>query len=432
MRKFRIPALWIALAAGCAVDLHAQSEKLIVIEHADSLLGRTIDGEQAQELIGAVRFSQDRVRVECDRAIQFKSSGNVQLLGNVTVYDDSLTMKFPRGMYYRGERRAVALDSVRLDDGKTVLTARFGEYHIDPKKAFFKTQVVATDRESQLRADSLTYYRTEQLTNAFGKVEVESFADNLKIRGRRFESFKKGEYTRMTERPVLVKVDTTSLAQIDTLVVRSNVMESYRLDTLRKLIATDSVEIVRSEMAAVAGLAVFFTDGDSIHLRKSPVVWYQQTQVSGDSIDVYLKQRKLDRVRVLGNAFAISQSDSLNKEKFDQLTGEEMLMRFGEKGLERMDVISRAISVYHLYEDTTANGLNKISGDHIVMVWENKKLVSLKVYGGIEGQYFPENLTTGKEKEFALAGFNWRGDRPQMRASDFSFINPSKNDSKKK
>ncbi|HXG00837.1 MAG TPA: OstA-like protein, partial [Bacteroidota bacterium] len=86
-----------------------------MIEHADSLVARMIEGEQARELIGNVRFSQDRVHVSCQRAIQFQGSGNVELEGNVVIVEDSLTMNFPRGMYFREARIAVAYDSVRLD-----------------------------------------------------------------------------------------------------------------------------------------------------------------------------------------------------------------------------------------------------------------------------------------------------------------------------
>ncbi|MBI5472001.1 MAG: hypothetical protein HY961_06610 [Ignavibacteriae bacterium] len=421
--------LFVVILIVARASLVAQSN-VITIERADSLIGRQIDGEQAQELVGNVALTQDRVHVACDHAIQFKSSGNVQLMGNVVIVEDSLTMRFPRGIYYRDERRAVAYDSVHLDDGRMVLTARFGEYLVNPKRAFFRTNVVARDAESRLTSDSLVYYRLEQRVVAFSNVEIKSFPDNLTIRGHHFESFRKQDYSRMTESPVLVQIDTAANEfRIDTLVVRSRVMEAYRGDSTRKLIATDSVEIIRRDLASTAGLAVFYTQQDSILLRKKPVVWYERTQVSGDSIDVFLLKQKLDRVRVMGSAMAISQSDSLRKERFDQITGDELMMRFGESGLQRLDVVNQAISVYHLYEDSLANGLNKTSGDRITMLWEEKKLSSIRVYGGIEGQYFPENLVQGKETDFALAGFVWRESKPVLKDSDFTF--PRKRTNKK-
>ncbi len=417
----RIQLLFTALfvLAGSVSEVLGQTEKRITIEYADSLIGKVIEGEEVQELIGNVRFFQDRVIVTCDHAVQFKQSGNIQLQGNVVIVDDSVTMKFPRGMYYRVEQRAVAYDSVHLDDGRVVLTARYGEYNVGLKRAFFRNHVVAKDRDSRLTSDSLTYYRIEQRTVAFSNVEIQSYPDNLTIRGGQFLSLKKEQYSRMTVHPVVVKFDTSATGDVDTLIVRSKQMESFRGDTVKRLVATDSVEIIRKELSAVAGVAYFYTSGDSIILRRSPVVWHERTQVAGDSINVYLKKKKLNLVQVMSNTTAISQSDSLRPDKFDQITGENLKMIFGENGIERVDVNDQAISVYHLYEDSTANGLNKTSGDRIVMYWEDKKLSSIRVYGGVEGQYFPENLTLGKESEFALGGFFWRTDRPVLRESDF-------------
>jgi hypothetical protein len=160
-------------------------------------------------------------------------------------------------------------------------------------------------------------------------------------------------------------------------------------------------------------------------------VWYEDSQISGDSINVYLKGRKLDRVHVMGNAFAVSRSDSLRPERFDQLSGEQMLLHFGPDGMERLEVLARARSLYHLYEDTTANGLNKISGDRIVMEWERKKLSTIRVFGGVEGTYVPENLLAGRERDYDLPGFTWRTDRPVKQASDFGHNGRQQSSSRK-
>jgi hypothetical protein len=88
--------------------------------------------------------------------------------------------------------------------------------------------------------------------------------------------------------------------------------------------------------------------------------------------------------------------------------------------------------VYHLYEDSLPNGLNKTSGDKIVMLWQHdvltnkKKLSAIKVVGGVEGQYVPENLVYGKESEFALARFVWNEAKPVIRQTDFNPVAPPK------
>lgn len=413
-RWFTVWSLIVTASWICASIVSAQTVKVIDLENADQVHGKQIHGEAAREFVGNVRLRQENVHISCDRALQFLTSGRVDLTGNVVVVDDSgVTMKTPRGVYYRDERRAIALDTVGIDDGEVTLTAKYGEYFVDPKRAFFRGNVVVQDSASTVTADSLTYFRVEKKSVAQGNVHVHNLTDNITITGHRLEHWSERRFSRVTEQPILMQVDSIGAGKYDTLIVRSTVMEAYR-DTLKLLLAIDSVQIVRTDLAARCKVAKFYTAADSIVLRGAPVVWYQDTQVTGDSINVYLKRRKLDHVNVMGSAFAISQGDSSFPERYDQITGELMRLQFADKGLQQIDVETRAISLYHLYEDSLANGVNKTSGDRILISFEDGKVESIHVVGGVEGQYFPENLVFGKERDYEIAGFQLYTNRPRM------------------
>jgi len=134
----------------------SQTAKVVVLQNADSLVGRVIDGEDVRELIGNVRILQGNVRISCDRAVQHISRARYDLTGNVVVNDDSVTLYAPRGVYLRDERRAEGFDGIRLEDPGTVLTAREGRYDVDPRIAVFRRDVVIRDTSSTVNADSVT------------------------------------------------------------------------------------------------------------------------------------------------------------------------------------------------------------------------------------------------------------------------------------
>ncbi len=273
--------------------------------------------------------------------------------------------------------------------------------------------MTVVDSSSVLSADTLLYWRLDRRSLARGHVVARSPADGLTIYGGRLDHDALRLHSRMTVSPVMVQVDSAGDGHFDTLQVRGMTLESYR-DSTRRLIARDSVELVRTDLAATARYACFFTAGDSMVLRGAPVIWYRDTQVTGDSIDVYLTKRKLRRLHVMGGAFAVSRSDSLHPERYDQISGDRLRMLFGTQGLSRTDVEGRAVSLYHLYDDSLANGLNRTSGDRIVMLFAEGKAETITVYGGVEGEYFPENMVRGKEAEYALPGFLWRVSRPRL------------------
>lgn len=401
----------------CFITGPSSSQERLIVEHADSLVGTIIDGGQARKLVGSVRITHGEVRVWCDSAIQFLGTRKVQLEGNVIVKDDSVTLRAPRGLYDQDARRAEGRDGVSLDDGSVLLLAREGDYFVSDQRAFFRNDVFVREKGSTILADSLTYYRPERRSIAVGNVRVIDSAQDLLITGRHLDHRAEEGFSRMTGDPLLVQVDSTDSGLADTLVVRSRIMESYRIGE-RRLLAIDSVRIVRRDLSALAGMAVFYPDGDSILLRTEPVVWYEQTQVTGDSVNIYMAGRQLDHVDVIGKAFGVSRTDTLNYVRYDQLSGDQMFLSFHDRTLRRVTLKKRATSVYHLFEDSLANGLNKSSGDRIVMGFDSGKVSSITVMGGVEGEYVPENLLFANEAAYHLPGFIWRDDRPFMTPSD--------------
>jgi hypothetical protein len=269
-----------------------------------------------------------------------------------------------------------------------------------------------------MTATELTYDRTDQHSDATGDVKITNPRNRMTISGNHFEDFKTRRFSRMTEHPMLVQIDTASNGARDTMVVTAGVMESYQ-DTLERLLARDNVKIVRGTLAAEAGLALFYPSLDSIILRTSPFVWYaadrtQDNQISGDSIFIKLKQRKPQTITVQGDAFAVSRADSLYPARFNQMSGMEIILNFAGSTIERIDVERTATSLYYLFDGREPNGLNKASGDRVTILFDEGRLNELKVIAGPEGQYLPEKMVRHKESEYNLPGFNWRepGKRP--------------------
>ena len=64
-----------------------ESESIRVI--GDSLVGSVVNGESIREVIGKVVLTQGNVVVTCDKAIQYLSKNEAELIGNVVVNQDS-------------------------------------------------------------------------------------------------------------------------------------------------------------------------------------------------------------------------------------------------------------------------------------------------------------------------------------------------------
>ncbi|HLF14485.1 MAG TPA: hypothetical protein VI932_06320, partial [Bacteroidota bacterium] len=203
----------------------------------------------------------------------------------------------------------------------------------------------------------------------------------------------------------------------ETLRVSGMTMESFG-DTLRRLVVTDSVRIFREGLAGTAGLAVFHPGRDSVALYRNPYLWYEEedgdeNQITGDSVTMTMRDRYADNVRVMGDALAVSEADSVLGGRYNQLAGQEIILYFDENKLSRIDVMRTATSLYYLFEEGAPNGLNKSSGNEVTILFLEGRIESIKLAENVEGKYVPERMVAGKESEFNLPGFRWREDRPE-------------------
>jgi len=395
----------------------AQQTKLIELNHADLMRGLVIDGEQAREFTGKVHFTQitdegDRVYLWCDRGLQYLSANRMELFGHVKIVRDTTTITSDQGKYFGNEKRAEVSSNVRLVRGGSVLTSLFGQYYVDERRSHFSGNVRLVDTSSIITCDDLTYSDSAKKSIATGNVQAVNRANSATIYGDSLVHFETSRYSVVPANPRLIQIDTSSSGVIDTLVVVSKVMESYQ-DSSERFVAIDSVRMARGELSSRNGRTTFFVKKDLIILQHHPIVWQALNQITGDSIDVVLQNKKLRMVHVLGHAVTISRSDSLYRNRYDQLTGREMTMLFARDQLDSVFVNNNATSLYYLYDKDKPDGANKSSGDRIYINFLEGKIDRIKIVGGVLGQYFPEKMLANHESQYNLDGFRWYAVRPR-------------------
>lgn len=398
-----------------AVPAAAQQSNLIILQNADVFAGkRTDSGDDVRELTGNVKFKQGNTTVWCDKGIQFLNKNEIELIGNVKIVRDTVTLTAKKGRYYGNSRKADGEGNVKLKTPHVTLYADFGTYYLDEERAFFQRNVRIIDSSTIIYAEQLTYFEKQRRSEAMLNVRIVNLNDNVTMYGNHLIHSDSTRYSRMTEQPQLLQIDTTKSGEIDTLAVRSLVMESFD-DSTKRMIVKDSVAIVRGELAARSGLLKYFRKDETIELYEKPIVWYRENQVTGDTIYLKLEDNALKNVSVKTRAFVLSQSDSLYPNRYNQLTGRAILMSFTNNKLQTTFVERNAISLYFLYGDSAGNGVNRTSGDAITMHFDDGKPNTIHVIKGIEGNYFPENLLKRNETLYNLDGFFLREDRPVFR-----------------
>lgn len=418
-----------------------------IVITGDSLVGKMIDGESIREVYGNVIITQGNVRITCDKAIQYIYRNDAHLLGNVVVTENEVTILTDEGYYYGNNKIAFSDKGLILNDGKVILTAQVGQYYFNEDIAHFLTNVKLYDTTSTLTseilyyyqkenkavalknvkivdadniilADSLTHYRNIRETFADGNVSITSLSNNVIIFGGHLEDYYQRSYTLIENDPLLVQVDTSDSGIIDTLVINSEKMEAFRDSSKNIFIAKDSVKIVRGEFASNNNYTIYDRNEETLityvnpRTSYSPVLWNEGTQLSGDSIFIQLKENKIETVEVYRGAFLLSQNEFYSN-RHDQISGQNVIMNFEDSEIKSVEVTGGVLSIYYTYEGNDKNGLTKSSSQSAKIIFEEKKVTEVKLYGTPASEFYPENLVEGKEMTFLLPLYIYHSNRPK-------------------
>jgi lipopolysaccharide export system protein LptA len=438
--------LILLILLSSTINLLAQEERITIV--GSRLEGKIIGGESVREVIGDVVMTQGEVRITCDRALQYIARNEAILTGNVIAKQDTITIYTQKGYYYGNEKYTFSDTTVKLDDGHITLTADKGYYYFDFDRAEFSDNVYLVDTSNTLQADRLIYYndldkavsignvrifdekseiladslihlRNNDLSFAFSNIKISYPENNIIITGGYLEDQGLENYTLITKDPVLTQIDTSDNGEVDTLIVISKQLEAYQ-DSTNKLVASDSVRILRGEFFSVNNYSIFLRKEDKIitYKRKDepaqPIVWYENSQLTGDSITVALNKNKIDWINIIGSSFILSKIDKYEK-RFDQISGKHTKMIFENNTLNRTEVEGNVLSFYYLFEGEEPNGVLKSSSERTVLLFNDNTVGDVKLYGSIKSEYHPENLIEGKEREFTLPSFMIHENKPDKK-----------------
>ncbi|MFI5144980.1 MAG: OstA-like protein [Ignavibacteria bacterium] len=448
------------------------SQDKIQINYADSLIGRTVNGEQVREAIGNVALTHNNVKIYCNRVLQYFDQNKADLFGNVKVLKDTMSIYAPRGTYYGTESKVICPDGATLNDTKTTVKANYGIYFFTTDLASFKGDVKIYDNKtytmtsdaldyyrgtnksyakgnvkivtdsatiysdsliyekmmgiatgiqnvkietpsSVIYSDRLVYYENEKKSIADDHVKIIFLNDNATIYGDHGENFERKHYAFVKGKTHLVQYEKKKNSpEVDTLLIYSEKMEAFRVQP-EYYIARDSVKVIRSDFLSNSQVGYYFKDisgtGGVISLSVNPVVWKDSLQITGDSIYAYYKD-ELDRIYVNKEAFALQPNDKF-PDRFDQISGVFMLMKFIENQLDYIRVDTNAASIYFVYEETEASGVNRATGQIITLFFKDKQVEKVKIVGSPKGTYYPENMI--KLNDLRLLGFKIRTDKPK-------------------
>ena len=196
----------------------------------------------------------------------------------------------------------------------------------------------------------------------------------------------------------LIKKPTLEVLEKDTII---NVGKD---SVIRYFIAFHHVRIFNDSLQAVCDSLHYSSEDSMFRMFKDPLVFSNKSQISGDTIHLFTKNKKVDRVRVFDNGIIINE---LNSTMYNQIAGRTLNGYFKEGALDYMRVKgSPAESIFYPQDDDSAyTGMNRCKGDVIDVYFVDKNVNKVKFINDVDGILYPMRQIPDEQKN--LKGFKW-------------------------
>ncbi len=164
--------------------------------------------------------------------------------------------------------------------------------------------------------------------------------------------------------------------------------------------------------------SLFYSAKDSVfQLFNNPVVWANGTQITGDTIYIFTKNKKPSRVYVFENGLVVNK---VGKNLYNQLKGTTINIYFKAGVIDYVRAKGNAESIYYSQDENKAFfGVNQSKADVIDIIFVTRELNKVILRNDAEGTMYP--IRKVNFDEMRLRNFKWLEDqRPKTKYELFA------------
>jgi len=362
--------------------------------------------------------------------------------GRIINADNTLTSII--GVYYVSENLFHFKDSVKIVNPDYVMTADTMDYNTLTETSFFTGPTEVTgdsiylycekgwydtkmgvtsiwknalidNKQQIIHGDSLFYNDSTGYGEGYRNVVIEDSVNNIIVMGNFAVYNKLPEEFMVTDRAVFIQVSNADSLFLHADTISAVTVADTSATGYRLMKAFYGCRIFSKDLQAKCDSLSYSFQDSVIRLYTKPVIWSEENQLTSDSMAVFTKNRKTERLELYNGAFITSQVDT---SRFNQIKGRSLTGFFKNNELYKIEINGNGESVYYLLDGETVAGVNHSQCAKIEATVEKGKISEITDFGSPEGFIDPPDLL--KSKEIRLAGFAWLDElRPKKKSDIF-------------
>jgi len=423
-------------------DLHIYCDSALIFED-----------ENFVQAIGHVFIlKKDSIKLYCDTLIYDQIKDLVTFKNNIKLIHKKLKL-FSDLLYFDNKRNfAFYSNYANIKHPDFTITSRKGKYFPDLDKAIFIQNVRLNSDSIKLSTDTLSYFQKENHCSFQGKSfivkdsttafcyrgyydfnsQITSLCKNAKVkttdfilyadsiylddRSKKAEAFVNviwrdsinetniySQYANFEKDSTLFNKEVLffSITNNDSLFLSSDTLLINNNDSIFYFF--NKVYIKNKSIRSKCDSLVFFKKDQRFSLYKSPMIWVDSTLLKSDTIQLFLENKKIDKIALDNNAWIINK---IAFNLYNQIFGLNSVGSFKNDTLDWIKSYGNGESIYFAQNEKGALvGLNKAICDTINIVFNNNKVSEILFSGQPDAGFFPfypESVNT-----YFLKGFSY-------------------------
>jgi lipopolysaccharide export system protein LptA len=327
----------------------------------------------------------------------------------VEIYNPDYTIFSDTVKYNTVSQTAWFFGPTRILSKENTIYCENGWYNTKLNIAQFNKNSKLFNKGQTLTGDSLHYERDLGFGEAFIHVELFDSAQNVLLKGSYGWYYENPEHAMITGRAEMIKMSKT-----DTLYIHADTLRSLT-DSLQKkvMLGYYHVKFFKTDLSSKCDSLSYSEADSTIRLYGEPVLWSDVNQLTAEHIDIFTRNKQIDRMEMLNSAMIIEQQDTL---RFNQVKGKKMVGFFSEGMLNHINVNGNGQTIYFPKDGNEVIGMNKAESTNIIIYLKEKKITRIVWLVKPTGVLTP--VAKISPQEMMLKGFKWLDEYRPLRKED--------------
>lgn len=304
------------------------------------------------------------------------------------------------------------------DSSKRVVRTSDGIYDLANKKAEFYARTYIEDGAMTATANQMASDDKKGIILLESQAVVRDTSKGYVVIGDKIWVDKKTDATLATKKPLMIiKQDQDSIYVTADTLFSARLTELYKNDSImlkklnlkekdstnRYFEAFRNVKVFTDSVQSVSDSLFYSFKDSTFRLYYDPIVWNKKNQLTGDTIYLFTKNKKADRVKVFENSFMISELDPgvYNQVKSTRIDG-----YFKEGAIDSVRARGFAESVYFIQDNDSAySSVNQTKSDLIDVYFQKGEIQKVVFRTELKGTLYP--LSQKHPSDMKLDRFEW-------------------------